>query len=371
MKWFVFISFLSFLTPCFGQVPLLQDTLLINRINHSLEYIYNLEYEKGDSCIAVFESELGERHSMVNLIRAFQIYWRSRPIAQGSKEHDDYILYLNNTIDYAELMMENPELEDEAIFYSLAGAGMLAELYSEEGEGIKVMGQANKAYGYLKKGFERTDSYPDFYFSNGLYNYYREKYPELHPFYKSFLWIFPNGDKAKGIDNLKSCIKDGIFARQMAYLYLFHIYLRYENNGELALPYAEFLFTAYPQNNRFKTVYTESLIAVGQYKMAEPLADELARENRLFFSVPGFLFKGMAAEGLGEISLAKVHYNKALKLSKTMKKSEAHIVSTIYAGLARVSIAENNRDEAEKNYKLALKHDPYTPVFDEAHTYLD
>ncbi|MFC2124633.1 hypothetical protein ACFLU5_07455, partial [Bacteroidota bacterium] len=295
----------------------------------------------------------------------------ARPIAEGTKDYDIYVHYLTETLNFAETMMEEPDLEDEAIFYSLASAGMLAELYTEEGVSLKVLGQAKKAYHFLKMGFDRTDDFPDFYFSNGLYNYYREKYPELRPFYKSFLWLFPEGDKERGIENLKVCLNEGIFTQQMAYLYLFHIYLRYENNSNLALPFAESLYTHYPQNKRFKTIYTESLIADGQYTLAEPLAMELAEEERLFFTVPGYTFQGLITEGRKEYDNAKVNYLHALELSKKMDKSEDHIVSTIYAGLARIAIAENNEDEARRNYQLALKHDPYVPVWDEANAYLD
>ena len=121
-------------------------------------------------------------------------------------------------------MIEDPDLEDEAIFYSLASAGMLAELYTEEGVSMKVLKQAMKAYHYLKMGFTRTDAFPDFHYSNGLYDYYREKYPEIRPFYKSFVWLFPEGNKERGIENLKTCMNEGIFTKQMAILYLFHIY---------------------------------------------------------------------------------------------------------------------------------------------------
>ena len=173
-------------------------------------------------------------------------------------------------------------------------------------------------------GFDRTDEFPDFYFSNGLYYYYREKYPELRPFYKSFLWLFPSGNKEKGIEDLKMCTHEGIFSSEMAHLYLFHIYLRYENNGRYALSYAKNLYTQYPQNTRFKTIYAESLIAEQQYALAEPLAQELAQETRLFFSVPGFTFKGMIAEGRGDLEFAKMDYLKALELSHKMGKKFKH-----------------------------------------------
>ncbi len=371
MNWLPFIAILSLPMISFGQGSILDNPQLIQKITLSLEYVYNLEYDHGDSCIAVIENDLGKDHPVVNIIKAIQIFWKARPLAEGTSDYDDYVRYLTETLEHAELLMEDPGLEVEAIFYSLASSSMLAELYSEDGASLKVIKQSRIAYHFLKMGFDLTDKYPDFHFTNGIYKYYREKYPELRPYYKSFLWFFPRGDKEKGIEDLKQCAKAGIFTKQMAYLYLFHIYLRYENNGNMALPYADSLYTKYPQNNRFKTIYTESLIACRLYALAEPLARELADEPRLFFSVPGFTFRGMIAEGNGEIDEANIHYLKALELVEKMEKSEAHIVSIIYAGLARIAIAENDEEEARKQYKMALKHDPYVSVSDEAKAYLD
>ena len=369
---FQFIIILLFTSiHSFGQTPLLENHQLVNQITGSLEYIYNLENEKSDSCIMYLESKLGSDHPGISLIKAIQIYWRSRPLARGNTEYDSFVGHLTTAFNHAEEIIDIRGNADEAVFYCLAASALLAELYSEEGVSLKVVNEAARAYRYLKLGFEKSENFPDFLLSNGIYKYYREKYPELRPFYNSFLWLFPTGSMTEGIEDLKNAESEGIFTRQMASFYLFHIYLRYENDASKALPFAEKLFFKYPKNNQFKISYAESLIATKRYSMAEPYVDELVNEKCFVFSVPGYLFKGMIFEGYENYTDAKKYYETALALSLKMDKSEAHFVSMIYAGLARIAIHEGDHDKAGKLYRTALNQDPYVPVMEEARNYLN
>ena len=74
------------LLPAIGQRPWLQNPELIDEINATLEYVYNLEYEKGDSCISILENEIGANHPGITLIKAFQIHWKARPMRGFASE---------------------------------------------------------------------------------------------------------------------------------------------------------------------------------------------------------------------------------------------------------------------------------------------
>ena len=97
MRWLPIIVFFAIPMPAFGQRPLLENPQLLKKINKSLEYVYNLNYDKGDSCIAVIENDLGRDHPVINLIKAFQVFWKARPIAEGTKDYDIYVHYLTET----------------------------------------------------------------------------------------------------------------------------------------------------------------------------------------------------------------------------------------------------------------------------------
>ena len=62
--------------------------------------------------------------------------------------------------------------------------------------------------------------YSDFYFFTGVYNYYREAYPEAYPVYKPLALLFPKGSKTKGLEDLLIASKNSIFLKAEAFSFL-------------------------------------------------------------------------------------------------------------------------------------------------------
>ena len=111
-------------------------------------------------------------------------------------------------------------------------------------------------YSFMKKGFDLTEEYREFNFPVGMYNYYREKYPELHPVYKPFMFFFRNGDVSKGLRQLERSVKENVFTKPEAGMFLVHIYLYYENNPAAALKIIQ-------QVKRFSSeVITKKIVSV-------------------------------------------------------------------------------------------------------------
>jgi len=253
----------------------------------------------------------------------------------------------------------------------MAGNALLAELYSEEGVGLKVINAAKKAYKYLKMGKDQMGEFSDFYFSTGLYNYYRERYPELYPFYKSFMWLFMRGDMTRGIEQLKISEKEGIFTRVESTIYLYHIYLRYENNPDKAYPYAGCLVKRYPGNLRFISLLVEVLVGLNQLDQAQQLLDSLDQAQKLVYKMTATMFKGIICEKRGQLEDASRLLEESLTMHEELKNSNFHYLSMIYATQARVADKRSDYQMARDLYKKALKSDPYVPVKEEALNYLN
>ena len=364
----IFFSCL-FLSKVSAQVPLRENPAAIEAIKVTLDHIYNFEFE---TALKRLENGHGlGNHPANSLINAVLIYWRDSPLVPGSEIYQTYEKYLNQAIELSEPFLEQERLYSEGAFYSLAGYGFLAELYADEGASLKALSMARQAYKYLKIGKEKMDEIPDFYFSTGLYNYYRVKYPELHPFYKSFLWLFEGGDKALGIEQLKICTSRAVFTRNEALIYLFHIYLRYENNPGLAYPYARELVNKFPRNIKFSGHLAEVLVAMNEFDRAEGLCDTLLKSDRTVYQFCGNVLKGIIYEKTGRLQEAEKTLSHALQLHDSLRKQESNYLSMIYAAQARIEDRRHHTDLAATLYKKALKADPYVPVKLEAETYLD
>lgn len=363
----IVILFFSVALP--AQEFILDNKSLVNHINKTIDLIYDFKFDEADLEIEYLEARLGN-HPTPHLLRSMILYWRDRPFKEGTEAYRLYIYELESAISLAAPFQDDERLHEEGEFYIMAGYALLTDFYNETGSRMKAVGAAKKAYGSLKEGFKLKERFPDFYFSSGVYNYYREKYPELHPFYKTFLWLFVEGDTELGLEQLKVAADSGVFTRHEAVIYLFHLYLRYENKPLVALPYAEELYQKFDGNYHFKALYLEALIYAGD-SIPEGITDQLNNHENLLYQVAGHLFAGLSAEQIGDISLALDNLGRAESIYNSMDRPYGHYLSLIYAGRARISIRENDQSKALEYYKLALKSGPYVPVMQEAEAYIN
>ena len=367
---FILYFFLLSRICVFAQVSVYGNRQITTRVDTTLNYIYNLDFVNASVSIRNIEGQLGS-HPAVLLLKAQLIFWKNRPLVKGTTAYQDYESYLKQVIEVADNNFNREGFEMERNFYLMSGYSLLTEQYGEDKDYWRVLTTSKYAYAYLKNGMGREKELPDYYFTTGLYNYYRVKYPELHPFYKPFLWFFIDGDKDMGIEYLKKASEKSLFLKELSYIYLFHIYLRYENNPLAALPYAKYLAESFPRNLRFITLYAEALLCNKNYKSAAPFAEILSIEKNKLFSIPGYLFRGMIAEHNNKISEARRYYNYSLSLAGENEGEDDHFVGMNYAGLARLELRENNIDAARDYYKLAYKTEPYIPVKAEANAFFE
>ena len=370
MKLFLsFIVFVISISNSVSQEFILQDSALIHRMNRTIDLIYNFEFDIAYLEIDTLENQLGD-HPANHLLRSMILYWRDRPFKEDSGPYIEYQKELETAIELAIPFQENEDLYEEGEFYILAGYGLLTDFYNGVGQRMKAIGSAKKAYNSLKEGFELKEKFPDFYFSSGVYNYYREKFPELHPFYKAFMWVFMNGDMELGLEQLKVASEKGIFTQREALIYLFHIYLRYENKPELALPYSRLLVDRFPGNYRFQCLFIESMIYSNSDNISGDMVDLLINHDDIFFQLAGNLFSGLISEKKEKYEAARYYFRIALEKYEKMGRDDLHYLSLIYTGMARLAIDLEDNQKARKYYKLALKTDPYVPVRSEAEKFL-
>ncbi len=336
----------------------------------ALDHIYNFQFEKANENIQQLEKLLGS-HAGLDLIKAIHVYWEHLPLQPGTEAYKNYEDHLIKSARQADDLLKKNKKDIEGIFFSMAAYGYLAALYADEGNIMKAIGNARKAYGALSKGFDLKDELAEFYFSTGLYNYYREKYPERHPGYKPFVWVFEKGDKATGIAQLKTASENSLFTRVEAFYYLFHILMRHENNPAEAIKYSGKLMTLYPDNLLYNAYHIEALIFNGQFDQAEPVIGRLLATDRQFYTIPGKLFQGMILEKKHrKLEEAKKLYEHMLTETESVLFDIDYYKSLALAGLARIAHEKGDQNLAKENYQKALKLGSYDIVNVEAKEYI-
>lgn len=318
-----------------------------------IDHIYNCDFQKSQTLINQIEATR-ENSAIPDLMKALQLFWRYYPIHFNEEKLELFHNYLEQAYDRSLDVLEHDPGNPEAIFLALASQGLLAESLSESGSSFRAVGAAKRAYNYVKEGAEMIDQFKEFYLSTGLYNYYREYYPEIHPIYRPFMSFFMKGDKQLGIHQLEIAAKEASISHVIAKYYLSYIYMRYEYLPAKALALGKDLKDTYPDNPLFSAIYLESLIINDKYREAAPIARQLQSNTNPYFRIYGDLFMGTIEERNRNYPLAEQLYRKSLELNKGNDMDRAHLEAYAYLGLGRIYQHKNDPSQARKYFKVSL-----------------
>lgn len=353
-----------------SQAKLMEDPTSLEVVKKGLYFIYNTDTRNAEQYIQLAE-ELMPGHPVAPMMRALNTNWSANPLEADTEEFRKLNGYLQLSLDRAKNYLKNDPDDMEAVFFAMAIYSWLAQFYDEDGHTFKALNAAKKAYQYMKTGFELMDQSPEFYFSTGLYNYYRVQYPESNPIYKPFVWIFKNGDKELGLQQLDYASKNAVFTKPEASMYLAHIYLRYENKPEIAVDYSGKLIKSFPDNTFFKINHTEALLAAQQYTDAYIIIQMLLQEKKAFYKMSGEIFYGIYLEKhVSDLSKAIIWYEKSLITGDSLGARADNKKSLAHAGLARIAAKKGNTEEAKQHYRETLKLAQYDGLKLEAKHYI-
>ncbi|WP_370089465.1 hypothetical protein [Ekhidna sp.] len=359
------ITTFALLTAFAGSAQVFEKGHVQDLVRKGTDHIYNASPDSAEFYISKAEKYIPQ-HPVIPLMRAMTILWSNIPTIS-----DDLFLQMEVQLDSAiELArIKDPNLEKpEMIFFAMAAYGLLAEYYADQGHTVKAVGEANRAYGLMKKGFDIVDDNPEFLLTTGLYNYFREKYPEKHPMYKPLLWFFRSGNKELGLKQLEMACNASFLTTVEAHVYLSYIYLRYEYKPDLAQNYLSALCKKYPNNYYAKAKYVESLANPVDFKNAPlDVIYSLITHESSYYRLAGYVFLGYYEEIIiRNKEKAEYAYRKGLAYGDELPAHGEFFKSFGYLGLARVLIEKGEKAEAEELLDLALDYAETAQVESEA-----
>ena len=313
-KVFIIFTMVLFLFWNRGTVSaqMLYDTAAIDQVSRSISHIYKSEFDLAEDVIDSINSKY-PGHPATYLLKGFLINWENYPLLPFSPARKSYESQLQTGYRIAEAedgWSDNPEL----LLISLCSRGLLMLLYSENEMSSELIPYVPPTYRGIRKAFEYTSVFADLCYYTGIYNYYREAYPEQHPIYKAVAFLFPHGDKEKGLEDLIHTAENAILLGPEAYSILSWICIQYENDFPRALYYSETVFNQYPENPWFRAEYLKNLFLVKDYDKAEEIIKTSSGIKNDYFTCQMAIFKGLLQEKkYNEYVLAEEYYQKAIR----------------------------------------------------------
>jgi hypothetical protein len=337
------------------NAQILRDPAALNLVKKAVDNIYDLRFtEAREECQHL--NELYPEHPIGLLLKGMMTYWENYPLIPSSPKHVSYEADMRLCIELCEKRHDTAD-NAEYLLTNLCARGMLLLYYADNELSIEVIPLASSTYKYIRHSFDYTTVFSDFYFFTGLYNYYREVYPDAYPVYKALAFLFPKGDRNKGFKDLQTAAKNSIVLKAESASFLYSICLSYENDFPQASFYTKSLHEQYPANIQYLAACIKNLLLIKQYDEAERLIKNSGTNiTNQFFQSQLEIFKGILQEKkYNNNDLARRYYEKGVTSISSFGVYGNEYTAYAYFGLGRVS--EDIGDRKSKKYyrKKALE----------------
>ena len=352
MEIFIVCIILSFHVPNnVINAQILKDTASFKLVEKCADYIYGFRFKNAEETfIKISCSDPG--HPVVPLLKGMIEYWENYPLIPSSSVRNSYENDMRTCIRLCE-KRHFPDDEAEYLLIDLCARGMLLMFYSDNDFSNEVFPLATSTYNHVRRSFDFTSVFSDFCFFTGLYDYYREAYPEAHPLYKPLALLFPKGDITRGLKELQMAGKYSIVLKAESYSFLSWICTNFENDYQQAANYSKTLHELYPGNIQYLAMHIKNLFLLKQYDEAENIINSSGTEiNNSYFRAQLTIFNGILQE--------KKYHNTDLAY-QSYEKGAADIspysnIGNEYAAYAYFGLSRICDQRGDNKYKRIYKH---------------
>ena len=333
------LTFLFFLIPAGLNAQILQDSASLHLVKKGIDYIYNYQFTNAEQ-IYVQLNKTYPDHPVMYLFKGMLTYWENYPLLPTSSAYNSFENDLRKCIELTE-GNKTSDSKAELLLTDLSARGLLLLFYSDNDMTWEVIPLATSTYQYIRKSFNYTSVYNDFRFFTGLYNYYREAYPEAYPVYKMLAFLFPRGDRYKGLADLQSVARSSILFKAEASSFLSSIYLSFEDDFKKAFDYSLSLHELYPGNVEYLAMYIKNLLLIKRYDEAEEHIKALPEKhsgNDSYFQAQVKIFNGILQEKkYHNNKLAEQYYKKGIDELLAFGYFGNEFSAYAYFGLSRIN----------------------------------
>ena len=351
----IFIWIVSCLCTSSLNGQFLKDSTSINLIKKGTDYVYNFEFNNAEKVNTEIR-KLYPGHPVTYLFNGMITYWKNYPLSATSAARQSFEDDMRKCIELCE-KNQDPSVESEILLINLCARGFLLLFYTDNDLSFEVFPIASSTYQCIRRSFEFTTRYSDFFFFTGVYKYYREAYPEAHPVYKTLAFLFPKGSKIEGLSELLIVAKNSIILKAEAYSFLTQIFISFENNYRQATFYSKSLHEIYPENPEYLGSYIKNLLLIKQYDEAEnEIISSIELFKNPFFQTQVTIFEGILQEKkYHDLKKAQQLYLKGIKDISVFRRYGEEYAAYAYFGLSRISELNGDTDNEKIYHKLALK----------------
>ena len=331
-----------------------------------LDHAYNLEFDDFDNKIQLYQQKHPERPE--GIFAPVVAEWIKVTSDLYNPKFDGvFIEFVDDIIDKLEDFDDDDPLYPVAQFYYYSATGFKGIMNVTRENWFSAALDGRIAVKGVEDALEGKIPNPDAKFGTGLYLYYADILPSRYPILKPLFLFYPDGDKKRGLDDLKFATENGMFSKVIAaYMYSVILYTR-EDKFDEAFELMKSLSDKYPMNPTFITWQSWIATRINQLDTAEKLLR--LYEERVNNKVPYYPEHKMRMVNyrLGRIYYKKEQYEKAISyLDKAISPLDGELEERterykVYSYLQKgYSLIELNKlDKAKDQFDIVLTYENY------------
>jgi len=337
---------------------------ILDKVDLCLYDIYGFHFTEARQVQSEI-NELVPEHPVSYFLQALLIYWQNFPLLPGDPEVENFEKSIDMTIALSKPMIESNEFYTEGVFFDMHARAYRSMFWADNGKSAKVLPDLDNMYRNTIKGIDLKESFADFYFSSGLYNYYVDAYVEAHPVYKPVASLFRKGNRAEGLKELEIAIDRSRYIKYEAILFMSLIQLNYDRDLGKAEDYAASLYNFFPDNIYFLGQYLIILLHNKNYMVASVLSNKLKQSgfdfDRMIFSMTSGFIQENQQHNTTE---ARRYYQETIDLADRFGPIADLYASIAYAGLSRIANQKGQLKEAKKYSRISRQLSSYEFIRD-------
>ena len=345
---------------------LLSDASVQIEATDAINDLYNFKFEQAEAYFLRITAQHPE-HPLPTFLMALSNWWKMMPYIDNEDYTNTYekefLQYIDVAIEKGEKMFKKDDKNIEAAFFLCAAHGFKGRYYSENKSYMKAAFEGKSALHYLTFTRGKGVLSPEFLFGESIFNYYAEWIKGEYPLLKPLVSLFPKGNKAVGLAQLKECATNAFYTRTEAQYFLLRIYTNEENNPRAAFPYAKYLAETFPDNPYFQRVYARLTWELGQYDVCEKICYDI--NYKVNIGMPGYeentgrqssYFLGRLLYEKGDLEKSKFYLSKTAAFAESGNMTKMGYSLSAYYYLGMIEKRAGNTSEAEKYLLKVIEH---------------
>ncbi len=325
----------------------------------AINHMYNFKFAEAEREFTYLKVKHPD-HPLPDFLLGLMEWWKIVPNTDNELYDEKCLDYMDKSINKAEKIWDDSE-NPEAAFFMAAAYAFKGRLHSERKHWTKATLAAKNALKYLERSRSFADFSPELMFGDGLYNYYSLYVKENYALLRPVLWMFPKGDKPKGIQQLEKVSYNAFYTRTEARYFLLQIY-GLENQSAKAYELSKYTHETYPDNPFFHRFHARSAFVAGHVSEAKAEAKSILQKLEEHYAgyegVSGryasYILAYYAFNYDKDMESSKKYFQQTIDYAKATGSSKSAYYWSSLIGLGKIAAQQKDYDQAIEYYKQVI-----------------